>query len=189
MEAVVSGQEPDEPRVVVDRKKQRIGGGRRRWWLLLAGGGGVLVLLIQWAWVPILIQPTRSATRGVWVRTGEPIEAGSMVLFSAPEVLRSLLVEHGYPQDAALLKEVAATPPFRVDTTGSSVLLDGVIGGELERTSREGRPFPIWRGDLERVEDAIWVESSSPTGVDSRSFGPLPLHAVTGVYRLWWAWE
>lgn len=162
---------------------------KRRWVLLGAGGGGVILLLVQWAWVPVLIQPTGSATRGVWLRTGGQIEVGSMVLFDAPAEVKPLLVEHGYPADAALLKHVAATPPFRVDTMGEVVLLDGEPGGRLVRTSRQGRPFPVWRAEQQRVDDAIWVESTSLTSVDSRSFGPLRRDAVVGVYRLWWAWE
>lgn len=161
--------------------------GFRRWvWLAPI----VLLFAVQWAWAPVVLQPSGSVERGLWVRGFGPVERGDLVLVDTPASVRDLLDRHGQLGRTRLLKPVVAVGGMAVRCDDSGLDVDGVRRASTLRSTSQGEWMPVFAFDRELGVGEAWLlAEGSPTSVDSRCFGPVDLSVARGPYRLWWSWD
>ena len=157
---------------------------RTRW------GFGVLLLFlaVQWYYTPIIVQPSDSMKRGIYLRSFGAIDPGSAVLLPKPASITPLLEAHGKRATGYLLKPVIAVGPAELNTLGDRSQVNGIAGGMMEQVSSIGIPYPEYRSDKPLQQDEVWVESHASSSVDSRVFGPVSVRRLRGPYWLILEW-
>ena len=150
----------------------------------------LLLFAVQWAWTPVVLQPSGSVERGLWAGGFGPVGRGDLVLVRTPASVRSLLSRHGQSGRAWLLKPVVAVSGQTVRCGEAGLWIDGVHRATTLRFTSQGERMPVLRFDRELVAGEAWLlAEGAPTSVDSRCFGPVDLDEARGPYRLWWSWD
>ncbi|BAM05435.1 peptidase S26 family protein (plasmid) [Phycisphaera mikurensis NBRC 102666] len=148
------------------------------------------VFLLQWAWMPIVIQPSASVERGLWVRGWGAVAKGDLVLIDAPDAVIGLLDRHGRHGHTRLLKPVAGLVGQTVRCDESGLVIDGVRLAPTARVTSQGEAMPVFGMDRVLQPGEAWLLAEGVlTSVDSRCFGPVVLDEAQGPYRLWWSWD
>jgi conjugative transfer signal peptidase TraF len=147
----------------------------------------LILLSIPFARV-IVVNPTDSLPRGLYIKTSAPRTTSSIVEFRTPASARAHLQGHY----AYLLKPIAAGPGDHVDTTTGQVLINGhaIPNSRLLTTDSTGRAVTPWLASRTLGPDEYFVLSTRiPNSIDSRYFGPIHHSDITTTRRCLWAWE
>ena len=156
-------------------------------------------LLGVWAILPslvgqrvIVINTSPSVAPGLYVRCAGPPAVGRIVDFRIPFLARPYV--RGRTgcdgDDWYILKPIAAGPGDRVDTTGSSLIInDHQIAPMPPSHDSAGRRLPLWREDLVLGPDEFFVFSARiPNSFDSRCYGPIHRTEISAVRRAVVTW-
>lgn len=154
---------------------------------LIATGGAAVVALaapMLQAWGPLLVwNASASAPRGLYyiVPTARP-RTGALALVRPPAALALFLADRGYiPLGVPLLKRIAAEPGQIVCRYGSTVSLNGRARATALRHDRQARALPVWNGCRRlRQGEVFLLNTTAPSSLDSRYFGPLPSSSIRG---------
>jgi conjugative transfer signal peptidase TraF len=149
-------------------------------------------LLGGWAILPsvvgqrvIVINTSPSVAPGLYVRCAGPPAVGRIVDFRIPFLARPYV--RGRTgcdgNDWYILKPIVAGPGDRVDTTGSSLIINGhPISLMPPAHDSAGRRLPVWRDSRVLAPDEFFVFSARiPNSFDSRCYGPIPRRDIASV--------
>ena len=131
---------------------------------------------------------------GLYLRTPDPIQRGTIVDGCLPEPIARVGRERGYIGGGAcpdgsepVAKTVAATAGDRVELRKGLVAVNGVAipNSATERTDREGRELPQYpRGVYTVAPGELWLLSTlNAHSWDSRYYGPIPVENVRSTVR------
>jgi conjugative transfer signal peptidase TraF len=140
--------------------------------------------------IPRLVwNATASAPIGLyWVRPGEPIARGDLVLATLPDEARRLAAERRYlPSNVPAVKRVAARVGDRICGAGDRILVNGVVAAERLKADGQGRPLPAWQGCRVLYRDEVFLLMEGvPASFDGRYFGPVGTdHVIGRLVPLW----
>ncbi len=125
----------------------------------------------------IVINTSPSAAPGLYVRCAAEPAVGRIVDFRIPSGARNYVQRRtGYDgKDWYILKPIVAGPGDRVDTTGSSLIINGrAIASMPPESDEAGRPLPLWRENRVLGPDEFFVFSDRiPNSFDSRCYDPM----------------
>jgi len=149
-------------------------------------------LLGVWAILPsvvgprvIVINTSPSVAPGLYVRCAGPPAVGRIIDFRVPYLARPYVRERTGcdGDDWYILKPIAAGPGDRVDTTGSSLIINGhQIARMPPAHDSAGRRLPVWRDNRVLRPDEFFVFSARiPNSFDSRCYGPIPRRDIASV--------
>jgi len=149
-------------------------------------------LLGVWAIFPavvgqrvIVINMSPSVAPGLYVRSAGPPAVGRIVDFRIPVLARPYVRRRTGcdGDDWYILKPIAAGPGDRVDTSGSSLFINGhEIAPMPPVHDSAGRCLPLWREDRVLGPDEFFVFSARiPNSFDSRCYGPIPRADIASV--------
>lgn len=127
-----------------------------------------------------------SLPRGLYrIDPGGVLSRGSIVAFEPPSLVAAIIVERGYlPQDALLLKTVVAMPGDHV-CMGEAFAVNGRLIGPVPTSDSSGRPLEPYRFCGAVPPGCAFAATPAPHSLDSRYFGPLPLHSMTPARPVW----
>lgn len=116
--------------------------------VMLFGTAALIACWITLERVPdfILLNRTPSMPIGLYVRTSDPIELGSIVTVEVHEVAHAYALEREVGPDFRLLKRVAATSGNIVCADGYQILIDGEVRAVRSARDSVGRPLRSWTG-------------------------------------------
>jgi conjugative transfer signal peptidase TraF len=136
----------------------------------------------------LIYNGTESMPLGLyWISAAPDLHRGDTVAFPVPPKVRQLVWERRYlPDGAVLLKPVVAVAGDHVCARGSTFAVNGHVVGAVLRADSQGRLLPRYEGCGEVRDGEVFVASTHPQSFDSRSFGPVPIAAVSGTVRLLW---
>ncbi|TAL31274.1 MAG: S26 family signal peptidase [Phenylobacterium sp.] len=161
--------------------------------LLGAGLALALVIALASSFGPMLLwNRTESEPLGLYARTGQAPDVGSLIAFPAPAAAFPYADGRmGYLRHMPILKQVAAAEGDLVCTQGSSLAVNGRRLAPIYTVDLRGRRLPQWRGCRRLGPGEFFVFSNRiPNSFDSRYYGPVSAQQVLGVYRpLWGASE
>lgn len=158
-------------------------------WMIVA----VLTLAALWVAPRVigevfLINATPSVPTGLYVRDfGATIARNAIVAVEQPLAAQRVLAPLGYPTDAALMKEVAGLSGDAVCADDEAVMVAG-HGFPAPVASILTQGFPAWTECRALRSDELFLLGAGATSFDSRSFGPVPIASVRGVYRRLLTW-
>jgi conjugative transfer signal peptidase TraF len=110
------------------------------------------------------------------------------VLVRLPPHLADLAAGRGYLAPSAyLLKPVVAVSGDRVCRLGTRIFLRGRIAARATLRDRLGRVLPTWQGCRRLRMGELFLLAADPDSFDSRYFGAVSGHAVTGRAALVWS--
>ena len=151
-------------------------------------------LMAVWAILPtlvgrrvVVINTSPSVAPGLYVRCAIEPAVGRIVDFRIPypaqHYVRERTGQDG--EDWYILKPIAAGPGDRVDTTGSSLVLNGcAIAPMPPDLDGAGRSLPVWRENRMLGPDEFFVFSARiPNSFDSRCYGPITRKEIASVRR------
>ncbi|MGD0461640.1 MAG: S26 family signal peptidase [Tepidisphaeraceae bacterium] len=156
-------------------------------------------LLAAWGFLPtfaghrvIVINTSPSVAPGLYIRWGIEPAVGQIIDFRIPERAR-LYVQKRTVQDCDdwyILKPIAAGPGDRIDTTGSSLVINGcAIAPMPPDFDSAGRTLPLWRENCVLGPDEFFVFSARiPNSFDSRCYGPVHRQQIDSVRRALITW-
>jgi conjugative transfer signal peptidase TraF len=155
--------------------------------------------MVVWAILPtlvghrvVVINTSPSMPPGLYVRCAIEPAVGRIVDFRIPYRARPYVQgrtgqdgEHWY-----ILKPIAASPGDRVDTTGSSLVINGrAIAPMPPDFDGAGRRLPVWRDNRVLGPDEFFVFSARiPNSFDSRCYGPIARSEIASVRRPLMTW-
>lgn len=153
--------------------------------LLLTLGLGVA----SWCFADrqLVINTSPSVPPGLYVRSGEPPRVGVLIDFRLPDAAHRY-VRSRTGEEASnwyILKSIAAGPGDRVDTTGSSLFINGRAMAPMPPAfDGAGRALPSWRENRVLGPDEFFVFSARiPNSFDSRCYGPITRREIASVRR------
>lgn len=160
---------------------------RRLWRLALAVSG-------LWAILPTLVGPrvivintSPSVAPGLYVRSAIEPAVGRIVDFRIPDRAKQYVQARTNQsgEDWYILKPIAAGPGDRVDTTGSSLFINGREMAPMPPAfDGAGRALPVWRENRLLGPDEFFVFSARiPNSFDSRCYGPITRREIASVRR------
>jgi len=130
-----------------------------------------------------LINETRSAPRGLYLRSADPQpRLGRRVTIAQPPSTRSYLAGLGVPAEMRLLKRVAAIAGERV-CVEAGVLRTPREAARILPRDRRGALLPAWRGCRPLAADEVLLLGDSPESFDGRYFGPVRRDRIEAAYR------
>lgn len=130
----------------------------------------------------LLINETRSAPRGVYLRSADPQpRPGRRVTIAQPPAARPYLASLRVPAETRLLKRVAAVAGERVCAEGD-VLRTPREAVRILARDRRGVPLPAWRGCRRLAADEVFLLGDSPESFDGRYFGPVRRDRIEAAY-------
>ncbi len=137
-----------------------------------------------------IINETPSMQKGLYVRTGDAqkLKRGEIVAMPMPKSAKDYLVgKLGYPADTFLIKRVAALPGDLVCRQADTLT---VAGKTLQAKARDrhDNALPNWQGCYKLSNEEIFIQGDQPESFDSRYFGPVSRHALSGTYRQVLSW-
>jgi type IV secretory pathway protease TraF len=137
-----------------------------------------------------IINETPSMQKGLYVRTGDArkIKRGEIVAMPMPKNAKDYLVDKlGYPANTLLIKRVAALPGDIVCRQADTLT---VAGKMLQAKARDRRSnvLPNWQGCYKLLNEGIFIQGDHLGSFDSRYFGPVSRHALSGTYRQVLSW-
>ena len=153
-------------------------------------------LLLAQNWCPELNAPaaiineTPSMQKGLYVRVGKAtdLKADEIVAMPMNKSAKDYLVDKlGYPADTLLIKRVAALPG---DIVCRQADILTVAGKQLQAKDRDrrGNVLPKWEGCIKLANEEVFILGDHPGSFDSRYFGPVSRHALSGTYRQVLSW-
>jgi conjugative transfer signal peptidase TraF len=131
---------------------------------------------------------TPSMPLGVYARTPSVrVDEGVLVALRVPASVRPLVHERRYlPDGSLLIKPVAAVAGDHVCVHRGMLYINGEPFGAVLTRDTEDRELPEYRGCGVLPEGQVFLASHHPRSFDSRSFGPVDVHALQGtVIPLW----
>lgn len=136
-----------------------------RWFAIVVPGLMTLATLALWFGI-VVVNPTTSLPRGIYIRTWGPIEYGSIVVFPVPESIRPIV----RPDVIAFMKPVVAMNGDTICTRDRMFF----INGEAYAEDTSAMPAPTWHGcevltDRQLAVGSHYVETSA----DSRLYGAI----------------
>ncbi|MEQ1708779.1 MAG: S26 family signal peptidase [Terricaulis sp.] len=140
--------------------------------------------------VTFLINTTPSVPTGLYVRDyGASLERGAIIAFRQPAAARAYLgATLGFPNDAPLLKLVAAMPGDRACREDAGVRVGGALRPVMDVDPR-GAALPQWRECRALASDEVFaLGGHGASSFDSRYFGPVHEADMLGIYRSIVAW-
>jgi conjugative transfer signal peptidase TraF len=137
-----------------------------------------------------IINETPSMQKGLYVRNGngKDLKRGEIVAMPMPTSARDYLVDTlGYPADTYLIKRVAALPGDIVCRQADTL---SVAGKTLQAKAHDtrGNVLPNWQGCHQLSNEQIFIHGDHLGSFDSRYFGPVSQHALSGTYRQVLSW-
>jgi conjugative transfer signal peptidase TraF len=137
-----------------------------------------------------IINETPSMQKGLYFRTGDAqkLKRGEIVAMPMPKSAKDYLVgKLGYPADTLLIKRVAALPGDIVCRQADKLI---VAGKELQVKARDrhDNALPNWQGCHKLSSERIFIQGDHPGSFDSRYFGSVSQHALSGTYRQVLSW-
>jgi conjugative transfer signal peptidase TraF len=125
------------------------------------------------------------------VQPARDLTVTTLVVAYPPEPLATFLADRGYlPRDVPLIKRILALPGQTACRTGPTVAVDGIEMGVARDRDRSGRVLPVWEGCHILAGDEVFLMNwHEPASLDSRYFGPIPLHAIVGRAVPLWTFE
>ena len=150
--------------------------------------------MVVWAILPtlfghrvVVINTSPSVAPGLYVRCAMEPVVGRIVDFRIPSLARHYVqVRTGQDgEDWYILKPIAAGPGDRVDTTGSSLIINGrAIAPMPPDFDSAGRPLPVWRQNRVLESDEFFVFSARiRNSFDSRCYGPIKREQIDAVRK------
>ena len=133
---------------------------------------------------------TASLPLGLYVRSTEtrPYE-GALVALRVPPTVRPLVHERRYlPDGSLLIKPVAAVAGDVVCTRRGILYINGEPFGRIFARDSAGRELPAYEGCGALAEGQVFLASHQPASFDSRSFGPVDIHALQGTVTPLWTY-
>jgi conjugative transfer signal peptidase TraF len=137
-----------------------------------------------------IINETPSMQKGLYVRTGDAqkLKRGEIVAMPMPKNAKDYLVGTlGYPADTLLIKRVAALPGDTVCRQRDTLTVAGKTLQAKDHDTR-GNVLPNWQGCHQLLNERIFIHGDHPGSFDSRYFGPVSRHALSGTYRQVISW-
>jgi len=133
---------------------------------------------------------TPSLPLGVYVRSpGVRVEEGVLVALRVPGAVRLLVHERRYlPDGSLLIKPVAAVAGDHVCVHRGMLYINGEPFGAILTRDSEGRELPVYQGCGVLPEGQVFLASHHPRSFDSRSFGPVDVHALQGTVTPLWTY-
>lgn len=138
----------------------------------------------------LVVNTTNSLPRGLYVRTFDDVQRGSIVRIPLPERMNDYLAHwpewHAWLTKGGLLKPVVGASGDVVCRRKNEFLVNGRVLGTALTIGPDDRPLPAWVGCKTLGSDQIAVFSDRiPDSMDSREFGPVPVETAK-TYRLVW---
>jgi conjugative transfer signal peptidase TraF len=133
---------------------------------------------------------TASLPFGLYFRSSEtrPYEGGLVALRVPPRV-RELVHDRRYlPDGSLLIKPVAAVAGDVVCTRRGILYINGEPYGRILARDSDGRALPAYEGCGALPEGQVFLASHHPGSFDSRSFGPVDIHALQGTVTPLWTY-
>jgi conjugative transfer signal peptidase TraF len=135
----------------------------------------------------IVINTSPSVAPGLYVRWETEPAVSRLIDFHIPLSARQY-VQDRTGKDATdwyILKPIVAGPGDKVDTTGSSLQINGrAIAPMPPELDSAGRPLPLWRQNRVLGTDEFFVFSARiPNSFDSRCYGPVTRRDIASVRR------
>ncbi len=133
----------------------------------------------------VWINLSPSVPRGVYIsQRGQEITQGSYVIFAVPAAVKTLVSTWGWPDDAQLLKPIAAGPGDRVCQAGQSIFINAVRAARQRMADTQGNTLPRFRGCVRLTEGQFFTLSTfAPHSFDSRYFGVVMRAQIIAVVR------
>jgi conjugative transfer signal peptidase TraF len=144
-----------------------------------------------WLGAHLLVNRTPSVPLGLyWLgRTRGALRPGQLVAFLVPPSVRALVGERRYLPDGHLLvKPVAALPGDRVCVAGGIASVNETPIGAVLAADSVGRPLPQYTGCGVLAPGEVFVAAPHAQSFDSRTFGPIDLHAIQGTVTPLWTY-
>lgn len=137
-----------------------------------------------------IINETPSMQKGLYVRIddAQDLKRGEIVALPMPTTAKDYLVEKlGYPADTLLIKRVAALPGDIVCRQADTLTVAGKML-QAKARDRRGNVPPNWQGCYKLSNEGIFIQGDHPGSFDSRYFGPVSRHALSGTYQQVLSW-
>jgi len=137
-----------------------------------------------------IINETPSMQKGLYVRIDDAhdLKRGEIVALPLPKNAKDYLVgKLGYPADTLLIKRVAALPGDEVCRQAGKLTVAGKTLQAKDR-DRHDNALPDWQGCHKLSNEGIFIQGDHPGSFDSRYFGPVSRHALSGTYRQVLSW-
>jgi conjugative transfer signal peptidase TraF len=138
----------------------------------------------------LLWNRTASLPLGLYFRSSEtrPYE-GALVALRVPPTVRPLVHERRYlPDGSLLIKPVAAVAGDVVCARRGILTINGEPFGRILACDSDGRELPAYEGCGALPEGQVFLASHHPGSFDSRSFGPVDIHALKGTVTPLWTY-
>ena len=149
---------------------------------LLAASVGALGFASRFDFAPVFVwNASASAPLGLYRIAARAPELGDLVLVRPDADLANFIVARGYlPEDAPLLKRVAALPGAEICRDDVAIFIDGMHVAEALRVDSEGRDMPAWSGCFSLPDDEVFLLNSPANSLDGRYFGATKVEHVIG---------
>ena len=133
---------------------------------------------------------TASLPLGLYFRrTSDRVREGDLVALAVPARVRALVRERGYlPDTSLLIKPVAAVAGDEVCARWGVLFINGEPFGRILTHDSLGRSLPAFRGCGVLPDGWVFLASHHPRSFDSRSFGPVDIHALQGTVTPLWTY-
>jgi conjugative transfer signal peptidase TraF len=133
---------------------------------------------------------TASLPLGLYVRTSETrAYEGALVALRVPPRVRPLVHDRRYlPDGSLLIKPVAAEAGDVVCARRGILYINGEPFGRILPCDSDGRELPAYDGCGALPEGQVFLASHHPGSFDSRSFGPVDIHALQGTVTPLWTY-
>jgi conjugative transfer signal peptidase TraF len=133
---------------------------------------------------------TASLPLGLYFRSSESrAHEGQLVALRVPPRVRPLVHDRRYlPDGSLLIKPVAAVAGDVVCTRCGILTINGVPFGRILTRDSHGRELPGYEGCGALPEGQVFLASHHPASFDSRSFGPVDIHALQGTVTPLWTY-
>jgi conjugative transfer signal peptidase TraF len=136
----------------------------------------------------IIWNRTASLPLGFYLRTpAVRVGEGMLVALPIPPSVRSLVHDRRYLRDGSLLvKPVAAVAGDHVCARRGILFINGEPFGSILPRDSENRELPVYQGCGVLPDGQVFLASHHPRSFDSRSFGPVDVHALQGTVTPLW---
>ena len=161
----------------------------RRW----IGAGAVIALALALISIrsldaPLFLYPSSaSLPAGLYMRSFEPVQVGSIVAFPPPAIARRYRERDGaqVPSAHLFIKPVAAGPGDWVCSHPVNGLeINGVWLAPVATSDSRGRSLPVWHScRFLRDKEFFLFSDTVPNSFDSRYYGTVRDHQIYASYR------
>ncbi|MEM8947914.1 MAG: S26 family signal peptidase, partial [Pseudomonadota bacterium] len=137
---------------------------------------------------PLFLYPSSASLPvGLYMRSFETVQVGSIVAFPVPAVARRYQEHNGnnVPHDYLFIKPVAAGPGDRVcNDPVNGLQINGVWLAPVAKSDSRGKSLPVWRScRLLRDKEFFLFSNTVPNSFDSRYYGTVQDRQIRASYR------